>query len=469
MLSKRTLGTLLAGLLIVLLAGMIPAAHPVDATRTVTVGATGCDFATIQAALDDAGVTAGDVIQIRDAVHTEGGIAVGKDVVIQGPAVVQAHADFGAAQERVFLIQPGATVILRDLTIRHGNPHLDEYFRCGGGIVNKGTLTLENCVITDNTANSGGGIWNNRGAVTAINCTISQNVADRDAPPGYECGSGGGIKLEGGGTLDLVNCTISDNEAKGKAGGLFVACETTATLTNCTISGNQAADRGGGLFTKNVLYLTNCTVVHNRTEAAAGGGGIRIRATLHMTDTIVAYNSTTLAHDCDIGGPGGYQGKGQVGANTRNWVQDGSIPSVYTGDPLLGPLADNGGPVQTHALFPGSQAIDRVPAAECTVTTDQRSLPRPVVCTSPDTPGDLGAFEVQAGECVPPIPSGASVTPTAPPSPTPAPPTPEPTSIPPTPTPVPVPSNDLLPVCGLLGVVFPALAGLVILWLRRRW
>ncbi|MBU1878927.1 MAG: hypothetical protein KJ734_08250, partial [Chloroflexi bacterium] len=100
---------------------------------------------------------------------------------------------------------------------------------------------------------------------------------------------------------------------------------------------------------------------------------------------------------------------------------------------------------------------------------DQRSLPRPVVCTSPDTPGDLGAFEVQAGECVPPIPSGASVTPTAPPSPTPAPPTPEPTSIPPTPTPVPVPSNDLLPVCGLLGVVFPALAGLVILWLRRRW
>jgi hypothetical protein len=59
-------------------------------------------------------------------------------------------------------------------------------------------------------------------------------------------------------------------------------------------------------------------------------------------------------------------------------------------DPMLGPLQNNGGPTQTHALLPGSDAINQIPEAACELEEDQRGEPRPggTMC-------DVGAFEVQ--------------------------------------------------------------------------
>jgi hypothetical protein len=61
-------------------------------------------------------------------------------------------------------------------------------------------------------------------------------------------------------------------------------------------------------------------------------------------------------------------------------------------DAMLGPLQDNGGPTETHALLPGSPAINQIPEAECEVDTDQRGEPRP---ETGGTMCDVGAFEVQ--------------------------------------------------------------------------
>ena len=61
-------------------------------------------------------------------------------------------------------------------------------------------------------------------------------------------------------------------------------------------------------------------------------------------------------------------------------------------DPMLGPLQDNGGPTWTHALLPGSPAINQIPKAACEVETDQRGEPRP---ETGGTMCDVGAFEVQ--------------------------------------------------------------------------
>jgi hypothetical protein len=254
-----------------------------------------------------------------------------------------------------------------------------------------------------------------------------------------------------------------------------VACYTTATLTNSTISGNRTPNWGGGLFTKNVLHLTHCTVVNNQS-GDKGGGGVYVRATLHFTNTIIANNGKGL--DCAIGGPGGYKGKGRIGANTNNLIGDGSYQTAYSGDPMLGELADNGPSTgfakhpehsewtghapQTHALLPGSPAIDVVPAKDCLVTTDQRGLPRPVACASNDTPGDLGAFEVQADEYIAPTPvSAATPGATSVPS-TRATPTPEPPASPA------APGDLLLPGLGLLGLVLLGLIGLVVVWRWRR-
>jgi hypothetical protein len=304
------------------------------------------------------------------------------------------------------------------MTIRHGNPQPgDADWRCGGGIANKGTLRVENCVVTHNTANDGGGIWSTIGPLTVVNSTISHNVADRIAietdrtnpssSSTWACGSGGGIKLATGGTLTLINSTVSNNEARSHGGGVFVACETVATIINSTISGNLATTWGGGLLSKNEIHLINSTVTDNRAKATCaagqladrcpkgrGGGGIYVRAMLHFTNTIIAGNS---GGDCVLAPPDGYgmiEG-GQISASVNNLVRDGSCDAAYSGDPSLGPLADNGGDTWTHALLPGSPAIDRIPAISCTLPTDQRWALRPIVQTSADMPCDIGAFEVQ--------------------------------------------------------------------------
>ena len=87
---------------------------------------------------------------------------------------------------------------------------------------------------------------------------------------------------------------------------------------------------------------------------------------------------TSLGHNLDSDGSCGLSGPGDISGV----------------DPLLGPLAVNGGPTKTHALLTGSPAIDAVPIADCTdpdgnpITTDQRGVPRPQ-----DAACDIGAFE----------------------------------------------------------------------------
>jgi formylglycine-generating enzyme required for sulfatase activity len=93
---------------------------------------------------------------------------------------------------------------------------------------------------------------------------------------------------------------------------------------------------------------------------------------------------------------------GSLGINSRNLVADGTCDPAFADDAMLGLLADNGGDTLTHALLPGSPAIDAVPAVSCTVPTDQRGALRPIVQVSADTPCDIGAFEVQtAAETTP--------------------------------------------------------------------
>jgi hypothetical protein len=367
---------------------------------TDTVCAAGCGFTTIQAAIDATDTASGAIIEIIDPIHTEAGIIVNKDVTIRGlgadATIIQAHETLDEAPERVFLIAEGAIASIERMTIRHGRPSVQK--ECGGGIVNHGMLTLRNCVVSDNASNAGGGVCN-RGTLTLINSTVRNNVADGVAPVGFTCGNGGGIKCERG-TLRLINSTISGNKAEdadpnlddGWGGGVHVGCNCTAVFTNSTISGNRSASSAGGILVKGELRLVNCTISGNRT--ADEGGGVYVRGHLDYVNTIIASNASK-GENCVIGGPGGYQGKGSIGTNSNNLVGDGSCDPAYFSDPMLGPLADNGGDTWTHALLPGSPAIDVIPAISCTLPIDQRWMPRPVVQTSPDMPCDMGAFEMQ--------------------------------------------------------------------------
>jgi hypothetical protein len=363
----------------------------------ITICASGCDFATIQAAVDDAETSAGAVIWIAQATHTEQGIEIFKDVTIQGRGAayttVQAHERPGKAADRVFHIVEGATVTLQALTIRHGSPR--EGVRSGGGILNNGTLTIRHCVVSDNLANCGGGILSVQGSLNMVNCTVRDNTADGKGPPGYGCGSGGAIKLEDESEAMIENCTLNDNYGEGKGGALHVSCTSKATLANCTISCNDARGRGGGIHAKGELTLVHCTIAGNSATGivrgkridgqASGGLSVRGRGILRMSNTLIANNPRD--GDCMFGP------NVTIATNVYNLVEDGTCDPAYTCDPDLGQLSDNGGDTQTRALLPGSPAIDAIPALACPLSTDQRGVPRPGGDTGSAAMCDIGAFE----------------------------------------------------------------------------
>ena len=282
--------------------------------------------------------------------------------------------------------------MLERLTIRHVRPSIRE--DNGGGILNNGTLSVVDCIITENAANGGAGICSN-GALTVINSSIRGNISEGIAQAGLQCGSGAGI-LSRVGELTVVNSTISRNQAgsrsKGTGGGIRVGCKSSAVISNATISGNAAVVYGGGIVVIGTARLVNCTVANNSCKGE--GAGVYVRGTLDLLNTIVAQNRGT-GGSCFVVSKDEKWGAGTIGVNNHNLIDDGSCGPYLSGDPMLGPLTDNGGSTMTHALLPGSPAIDAVPSDNCTLAVDQRGLPRMFAVTSYDTPCDLGAFECQ--------------------------------------------------------------------------
>jgi hypothetical protein len=368
---------------------------PTPAPPTFSVCASGCDFTTIQAALDDPGTTAGSTIEVNDPIHTEDDIVVEKNVTIQGQGpddtIVQAHEDVELSTGRVFAVTEGATVTIRRMTIRHGNPDWEPRIgfvrRNGGGVANRGTLTLEDVVIRDNIASKGGGIVNSRATMTLIRCSIIDNETNGIEDAGLQCGAGGGI-YNVAAVATFIDSTISGNTSLSYGGAIKIGCNSVVTMTNTTISGNTGA-YGGAIDSKGTLTLYNCTIVDNVDVLIAGG--ICNRGVLNYANTIIANNSG--GPDCVIGTFRDGRFPGSVGVNANNLVGDGGCEAAFAGDPLLGPLADNGGATWTHALLPGSPAID---AAPCTLDVDQRGVARLAVSASDATPCDLGAYEVDA-------------------------------------------------------------------------
>jgi hypothetical protein len=387
-----------------------PTASPIPPSPTYTPAATtdtvctsGCDYSTIQAALNDLSQDETAVIEIKDPIHTEAGIVVDKAVTIRGLGVdrtiIQAHERRDKAPERIFLIEQEAEARIENITLRHGKP--GNSAECGGAIMNYGELALTKVHILDNTANSGGGICNS-GTLTIINSSVSHNTANGEGPEGYTCGAGGGIKCERG-SLTMINSLVNGNESMdadpfrevGVGGGIHIACNCSANLTNSTISGNKSVKLGGGIFVHGDLTLISCTITDNITKGEAGG--VYVRGHMDYKNSIIADN-IGKGGSCIVGGPGGYKGIGSIGENTNNLVRGGNCNPTFSDKPLLGSLADNGGDTLTHALLAGSPAIDSIPADGCSLPNDQRGLPRPVFLNSATTPCDIGAYEAQSSE-----------------------------------------------------------------------
>jgi predicted outer membrane repeat protein len=197
------------------------------------------------------------------------------------------------------------------------------------------------------------------------------------------------VLLVTSGKLTLRNLTVADGYAFEESGGIFIRTGT-ATVSNSTFSGNSAAFYGGGIASKDTLEVSNSTLSGNR--AFEGGGIYNLGGTATLKNMIVA-NS-----------PSGESCFGTIsncGYNLDSGTSCGFPTENSNKDPLLGPLADNGGPTKTHALLAGSPAIDQ--GNSFGESTDQRGMPRPSYFVStPDASGgdgsDIGAFELQLRE-----------------------------------------------------------------------
>jgi hypothetical protein len=352
----------------------------------LTVGSQNCDYTTIKEALTHVDTTK-NTIAIMDVIHTEAGIEIDKPVTISGlgvnTTILQAADSLEHSSDRVFLIKENGIAHIDNMTIRHGK--ITEVPRCGAGILNLGDLTVDRCIIRDNYTTYGIAI-DNKGKMTVMNSDISHNKGLKrplkDEMAAKDCsGSGAAIKIHKNSEAFIANCLISDNFSYGKGGGVHIACEGKATIANCTITGNTCEKEGGGISLRGDLNLYHCTITDNK---AYKGGGLYVSGKLNFSGNIIALNK---AGDFIPGSTFGIYGKAIVETNTYNLIGDGLYESALSGDPLLLPLSDNGGPTMTFALDKNSPALNQIPVESGIQDTDQRGADRT------KKPSDLGAFE----------------------------------------------------------------------------
>ncbi len=269
-----------------------------------------------------------DVARPYDTVSAGQGIFgesvdVWQSLTVQGAGAGSTIVDSGN-QGSVFTVNSGVNTLISGMTIQGGTGTQDsttgEMF--GGGIYNLGTLTVDSCTISGNTATNGGGVYN-RGTATINGGTISGNKAlcgggicdygtvtiNGGTISGNTATWGGGVESEGITTIN--GGTISGNTATNGGG---VENEGITTINGGTISGNTA-DYGGGVYNYNTgtTAISGGTISSNSAQINGGGivneGTIYLYKYLGLDNIAIKKNSAALS---GIGSGGGIYNTGTI-------------------------------------------------------------------------------------------------------------------------------------------------------------
>ncbi|MCJ7696292.1 MAG: hypothetical protein MUO40_12840, partial [Anaerolineaceae bacterium] len=325
--------------------------------------------------------------QLKDGVAIYGGFAGIETALEQRDwlsNITVLSGDIGIAEDSsdnsihvVYGTEIGSTAILDGFTITAGNANSASLADRGAGMFNilNSNPTLSNLTFTNNSATYGGGMFSDNSSPTLTNVTFSDN---------YAKGSGGGM-YNNHASPTLTGVTFSSNSADS-GGGIFNNNNSLPQLTNVTISNNTAETDGGGMYNwdRSSATLTNVTITAN--SADGNGGGVYVKTCSPTLINTLLWGNTSDQIYVESGTPvitysnvhGGYAGEGNINE-----------------DPLLGPLADNGGFTLTHALLAGSPAIDTASPTICPAT-DQRGVSRPIDGDLDLVPRcDMGAYEYE--------------------------------------------------------------------------
>jgi hypothetical protein len=261
----------------------------------------------------------------------------------------------------------------------------------GGAINSSGTLTVTNSTFTANTAQEGAGIFNQKTA-TISGSTFSGNTATI---------YGGGGLLNAAGTATLTGDTFTGNTGPG---GGAIDNDATLTISDSTFTGNTAGVNGGGA-------IVNFGTTTIRQSTLSGNSAQYGSNLLNYTGFSITLSMSIVTGGAGGGNCGGMSPVTDGGYNDDSGSSCGfsaASHSVSNINPMLDPLAPNGGATDTMALPAGSPAVDAIPAstAGCGGTADQRGVSRPQ-----GTGCDIGAYEmVQTAGSPPGTPAGLTVT-----------------------------------------------------------
>ena len=383
----------------------VQAANTNAAVDACTAGAAGLDTVVLPAGVIPLSVT----ISVSDA------------VIVRGAGRASTTVNRGAANAFNGTGVAGATLTLEDLSVvgsvNTGGAQDIAVTRVDfSGVIGTMINSLNGSIAITDATLSGGGVNSSGGAMTVAGTTISGGGVNTSSGAISLTGTtidGGGVNSSSGavtlvdgsvtnapgtgintstGAISLTRSLVSGSDSRG-----INSSSGAISLVNSTVSGNDGGIYGGS----STITLDAVTVTLNDVD----GEGVGIDTsggTISMTHTIVAGHG----QDCD------------VAATTAQYSMDsdGSCGLAGAGNlsnanPLLGPLANNGGPTLTHLPQAGSPAIDSGSNGLCQAV-DQRGVARPIDGNGDATAiCDMGAVEAGARQ-PPPPPSTVQPVPT---------------------------------------------------------
>ncbi len=386
-----------------------------EITDSLTLTGLGRDVITID------GQDNSRVIDITDAA---GDVTIESLTITGGRSTLESEGGAGIRSQSPGVLTVGFSTIMNNSTTGEGS--------AGAGIqTTAGDLVITNTLISGNQTNgvsaAGGGVWTVANSVIILRSSFTDNGTFSDSAQGgglyaqnaattitestFSSNFTEGNSAGGGGIAFLnANATITGStiwgnttEETGSPGGGIHSSLTPLNLVNSTVSGNTAtASGGGGIYAASGdLDIDNSTITNN--DAGAVGGGIGVPATTPSLSLTI--QNSIVADNIDIGAAPDFPGTdvladaaavgfSLIGDNTGTTLSESQTADPTTGnlvgdpnlggkiDPLLGLLADNGGPTQTHLLLEGSPAIDAGdPLFDATafsppLINDQRGFPR---------------------------------------------------------------------------------------------
>lgn len=251
----------------------------------------------------------------------------------------------------------GGDAYLRDSTVS-GNQALSSasvisgYAQGGGMDTFVSDIKIVRSTVVGNIAQanvgvaSGGGIFSHYGNhVDVAFSTISGNRAVSPAS------SGGGMR-----TRFAANITYSTLEHNQSVNNSALVIAGSAQIRNSTISGNTATTGSSTIYARISMAVDHSTIAFNVAKGTSAGIYLYADATVDLESTIIANNTSTSGGGFDLVSHTTVTGAYNLVRNPASALP-ANVATMGV-DPLLAPLANNGGPTKTHALQTGSPAID---------------------------------------------------------------------------------------------------------------